>query len=44
MIRTGKQMPDIQGQYLGVEIETTSTGDGNNKYLDWQSSEDRKLP
>ena len=42
MIRTGKQMPDIEGKYLGVEIETTSTGDGNNRPrigLDWQSSE-----
>jgi len=42
MIRTGKQMPDIEGKYLGVEIETTSTGDGNNRPtvgVDWQSSE-----
>ena len=42
IIRTGKQMPDIEGKYLGVEIETTSTGDTNNRPrigLDWQSSE-----
>ena len=42
MIRTGKQMPDIEGKYLGVEIETTATGDDNNRPrigLDWQSSE-----
>ena len=42
MIRTGKQMPDIEGKYLGIEIETTSVGDGGNRPrigLDWQSSE-----
>ena len=40
MIRTGKQM--YRTKYLGSEIETTSTGDGNNRPyvgLDWQSSE-----
>ena len=42
MIRTGKQMPDIEGHYLGIELFTTSTGDGGNRPrigLDWQSSE-----
>ena len=41
MISTGLQISDLAGFYLGFEMKTNGTGDGNNRgffTLDWQSS------